>query len=71
MLNLIIAVMAALTTGGAVLISQHLSSEQPEQAAFFAEQLARIFPLSSRRCTLSFGSMKLVPPFTVCWDASA
>ena len=44
---LIITVMAALTTGGAVLISQYLGSEQPEQAAFSAGQLVRISGLFS------------------------
>lgn len=44
---LIITVMAALTTGGAVLISQYLGSEQPEQAAFSAGQLVRVSGLFS------------------------
>ena len=44
---LIITVMAALTTGGAVLISQYLGSEQKDQAAFSAGQLVRISGLFS------------------------
>lgn len=44
---LIITVMAALTTGGAVLISQYLGSEQKDQAAFSAGQLVQISALFS------------------------
>ena len=44
---LIITVMAALTTGGAVVISQYLGSEQPERAAFSAGQLAMVSALLS------------------------
>lgn len=44
---LIITVMAALTTGGAVVISQYLGREQPERAAFSAGQLAMVSALLS------------------------
>lgn len=50
---LVITVLTALTTGGAVILSQYLGSGQPDKAAFSAGQLMQYppcFPPESRWC---------------------